>query len=84
MLMIMMIIRMIQMGSALMVSLQIYCFFTEGLLGTPINLLVYFRKCQGVPYSPICQNALLFAAAPFVLTPCCPQPNNYALLITVY
>ena len=25
-------------------------------LGTPVNLLVSSRKCQGIPFSPICQN----------------------------
>ena len=33
---------------------------TEGLLGgTPVNLLVSSQTCQGVPFSPICQNLLL-------------------------
>ena len=51
-----------QMGSALTGSLQIPCFFLflkRDLLGTPVNLLLPSQKCQGVPFSPICQNVLL-------------------------
>ena len=49
-----------QMGSALMGSLQIFLFFDRGtFLGTPVNLLLSPQKCQGVPFSPICQSSLL-------------------------
>ena len=41
-----------QMGSALMGSLQLICFLTEGLFG-------YSQKCQGVHFSSICQKSLL-------------------------
>ena len=55
------------MGSALMGSLQASRFLTEVLLGAPFNLLLSSEKCQGVPFSPICQ-IITFAAAPLVLT----------------
>ena len=47
-------------GSALMGSLRTSRFLTEGLLGTPVNLLLSSQTCQGVPFSPISQNSLLF------------------------
>ena len=34
------------MGSALMGALRISSFLTEGLLGTPVNLLLSSQKCQ--------------------------------------
>ena len=63
------------MGSALMRSLQSSCFWQRDLLGTPVNLLLSSQKCQGVPFSPICQNSLLLKRPPLVLTPC-PQPRS--------
>ena len=53
-------------------SLQMSCFLTEGRFGyagTPVSLRLYSQECQGVPFSPICQKSLQFAAAPLVLTP---------------
>ena len=38
-------------------------FVDRDLLGTPVNLRLSSQKCQGVPFSPICQNPILFAAA---------------------
>ena len=36
------------------------CFFGQrDFLVTPVNLLLSTQKCQGVPFSPICQNCLL-------------------------
>ena len=59
-----------QMGSALRGSLQISCFLTEGpFLGIPLNLLLSSQKCQGVPFSPICQTIETFAAVTLVVTP---------------
>ena len=60
------------MGSALLGSRQVLnnVLLTGILLGTPVNLLVSSQKCQGVPFSPICQKSLLiFAAAPLALIP---------------
>ena len=34
-------------------------FWQRDLLGTPVNLLWYSQKCQGVAFSPICQNSVL-------------------------
>ena len=34
-----------------------FMFLIEGLFRTPVNILVYSQKCQGVPFSPICQNS---------------------------
>ena len=34
-----------------------------------VNLLLSSQKCQGVPFSSICQKSIAFAAAPLVLTP---------------
>ena len=46
-----------QMGSALMGSMQnSQIIFT---MGTPVNQFVSYQKCQGAPFSPICQNVLL-------------------------
>ena len=46
-------------GSALTASLRFLRFLTEFfLLGTPVKLLLYSQKCQGVHFSPICQNPL--------------------------
>ena len=45
-------------------------FFDRGTLGTPVNLLESSQKCQGIPFSLICQNSLLLQRphlTPFVL-----------------
>ena len=48
------------MGSALMGSLQISCFGRGTFWALPlINLCLYSQNCQGVPFSPTCQNSLL-------------------------
>ena len=69
------------MGSALMGSLQLLCFSTEGLfVGTPVNLLSSSPKCQGVPSFPICQSSLSENELEFCVLisvdPICPQPND--------
>ena len=65
------------MGSALRGSAQISCFLTEVFFGgTPGNLLLHSEKCQGVPFSPICQNEFYFCSGPINVNPSCPQPNN--------
>ena len=38
-------------------------------MGTPVNLLLSPQKCQGVPFSTICQKCIALAAAPLALTP---------------
>ena len=49
-----------QIGSALLGSLQMLCLLTEALFfGAPVDLLLYSKTCQGVPFSSICQNPLL-------------------------
>ena len=54
-----------QMGSALMASLQVSCFLTEGLLvGFSRSPTFIFPKCQGVPFSPILSNSLLLLRRP--------------------
>ena len=64
-----------QMGSALMGSLQISCFVDTGdFWGTPVKLLVFSQKCQGVPFSPICQNGLLLQR-PISVDHICPQTS---------
>ena len=63
-----------RMGSALMGSLQISCFWQRDFLGTPINLLLYSQKCQGVPFSPICQTND-FCSGPISVDPISPQPK---------
>ena len=38
----------------------IFVLFDRGnFLGTPVDLLLSSHTCQGVPFSPICQNSLL-------------------------
>ena len=50
------------------VAANVCVFGQSDLLGTPVKLLLSPQECQGVPFSPICQN-ITFAAAPLVLTP---------------
>ena len=63
-----------QMGSALMVSLQVSCFCDRDFWGIPVNLLLSPQKCQGVPFSPICQHSLLLQR-PLRVDPICLQPS---------
>ena len=65
------------MGSALMGSLHILCLFDRGrdFLGSLVNLLLSSQKCQGVPFSPICQNGY-FCSGPISVDPICPQPTG--------
>ena len=56
-----------QMGSALMGSLQMLCFLTEGLLGTPSTFT--FQEVPGRTFFPNLSKFVTFAAAPLVLTP---------------
>ena len=64
-----------QMGSALMGSLQLSCFSSEGpFLGTPVNLLVSSQKCQGVPF-PQSVKPHVFCSGPISVDPICPQPK---------
>ena len=58
------------------IYIYIYVFSQSDLLGTPLNLLLFSQKCQGVPFSPIRQKVLTFAAAPFSADPTCPQPRR--------
>ena len=49
-----------QMGSSIMGSLHVLCFLTGTCwVITQVNLLSFSQKCQGVPFSTICQSALL-------------------------
>ena len=57
------------MGSALMGSLRISCFFDRDFLATLVNLLLAYQNCQGVPFSPIRQKPLLLQRPRLVLTP---------------
>ena len=57
-----------QMGSALMGSLQILCFWQRDFLGTPVNLLVFSPKVTGRTFFPNLPKSITFAAAPLVLT----------------
>ena len=41
------------------VSANFMQFFPRDFRGTPVNLLLSSRKCQGAPFSAICQNQLL-------------------------
>ena len=36
---------------------EFHVFRQRNFLGTPANLLLSSQKCQGVPFSPICQNS---------------------------
>ena len=50
-----------------------FMLFDRGtLLGAPVNLLLSSQKCQGVPFSPICQKSLLLQRPHLVLTPFVP------------
>ena len=55
-------------------SLHFFLCFLTDFLDTPVNLLLYSEKCQGVPFSPICQIHYL-CCGPISLDPICPQPN---------
>ena len=49
-----------QMGSALMGSLRKFHVFRQrNFFVTPVQLLLSCQKCQGVPFSSICQSSLL-------------------------
>ena len=62
-----------QMGWALMGVTANFMFFDRDFWGAPIKLLVSSQKCQGVPFSPIRQNA-----APSVSTPLvCNQGHHH-------
>ena len=64
------------MGSALVGSLRILCFLTEGLFwGTPVNLLVIFPKVPGRTFLLNRPKFITFAAAPLALTPFRPHPK---------
>ena len=58
-----------QMGSALMGSLRISCFSTEGLLGYSRWPTFIFPKVPGRTFFPNLSKFITFAAAPLVLTP---------------
>ena len=70
-----------QMGSALLGSLQGCCFLTD-FLGTPVNLLLIFPNCQGVPFSSICQ-IHDFCSGPISVDPICPQPMTTIIIVTI-
>ena len=61
-------------GSALMGSLQL-SFLLRDFWGTPANLLLPYQKCQGIPFSPICQK-YYFCSGPISADPICPQPKH--------
>ena len=70
------VIRKGQMGSSLMGSLQnSYFILQRGFLGTPVNLLLYYQKCQGVPFSQSVK-AHYFCSGPISVDPICAQPNH--------
>ena len=58
-----------QMGSALMGSLQILCFLTEGLFGYSRLPTLMFPKVPGRAFFPNLPKFITLAAAPLVLTP---------------
>ena len=64
-----------QMGSALTGSLQISYFVDRDFWGTPVNLLWYYQKCQGVPMFPIWQTNVYFCSCPISADPIC-LPTN--------
>ena len=49
-------------------------FWRRDLLGTPVNLLWSSQKCQGVPYSPICQIHDVCSGV-ISVDPICPQTH---------
>ena len=53
---------------------KFHVFRQRDFWGTPVNLLLYPPKCQGVPCSPICQN-YYFCSGPISVDPICPRPN---------
>ena len=48
---------------------NLYVFLQRDLLGIPVNLLLFSKKCQGVPFSPNPSKFITLSAAPLVLTP---------------
>ena len=48
--------------------------FDRGTFWTPVNLFVFIQKCQGVPFSPICQNHY-FCSGPISVDLICLQPR---------
>ena len=51
--------------------------FLTDFLGTPVNLLLYSQKCQGVFVTPICQ-IHYFCIGHISVDPICPQPRKTA------
>ena len=62
------------MGSALMGSLQMLCFLTD-LWVTPVNLLLYSQKCQGV-FFPQSDKINYFCSGHISVDPISPQPRG--------
>ena len=58
-----------QMGSALMWSLQVSCFLTEGLFGTPVKCVS--PQIPGLTFFPVRQHSLLLQR-PISVDPICP------------
>ena len=66
------------------VTVNIMFFFLQrDILGTPVYLRLSSQKCQGVPFSPSCQNSLLVCSGPISVNPICPQPRLLILLLLV-
>ena len=55
---------------------KVYVFRQRDFFGTPINLLLSSHKCQGVPFSRICQHSLFSVSSPISVDPNCPQPMS--------
>ena len=73
----------VQMGSALMRSLQMSCVLTEGLCGFSCQPTFVFPKVPGCTFFPNLSKLIASAAAPLVLTPFVSNQTILALFALV-
>ena len=53
-----------------------HVFWQRDFLGTPVNLLLFVQKCQGVPFSPVCPRIHHYlCSGPISADPICPPPR---------
>ena len=61
------------------VAANFMVFDRGAFLGTPVNLLLYSQKFQGVTFFPNLSKVITFAVAPLVFDPICPQTKAICL-----
>ena len=62
----------------------ISCLLTGIRWVLPLTHFIFPQKCQGVPFSPICQNALLLQRPHCSVDPICPQPTHTSHRVIIH